>query len=105
MLILTTFDLDDYVSTRCAPGPAASCSRTRPPPSSSHAVRVVAAGEALLAPSVTRRLIDTSPQRAAGPARSRPLAGSPPGGEVLRLIGRGRSNREIAEDLVVAGRR
>ena len=52
---------------RCAPAPAASCSRTRHPPTCSTAIRVVAAGEALLAPSVTRRLI----ARVRPPARAR----------------------------------
>ena len=69
-----------------------------------HAVRVVAAGEALLAPTVTRRLIA---EFAARPATDRPrptaLNGlTPRETEVLRLIARGRSNQEITEELVVA---
>src|SRR4029079_3383890 len=69
-----------------------------------HAVRVVAAGEALLAPSVTRRLIA---EFAARPRTQRPRptalnALTPRETEVLRLIARGRSNQEIAVELVVA---
>ena len=58
VIVLTTFDADDQSCGRCAPGPAASCSRTPHRPRSSSAVRLVAAGEPMLSPAVTRRLID-----------------------------------------------
>jgi DNA-binding NarL/FixJ family response regulator len=70
-----------------------------------HAVRVVAAGEALLAPSVTRRLIADFAQRAPSPppALSAQLAAlTPRESEVLQLVARGLSNTEISQRLVIA---
>jgi len=105
VLILTTFDLDDYVYEALRAGASGFLLKDAPAADLVHAVRVVAAGEALLAPSVTRRLIA---EFAARPSRSpnpRPtaLAGlTPRETEVLRLIARGRSNQEIAAELVVA---
>ena len=104
VLILTTFDLDDYVYEALRAG--ASCFLLKDAPAADlvAAVRVVAAGEALLAPSVTRRLIAEFAGRPR-PANARPVALdalTPRETEVLRLIARGRSNTEIAADLVVA---
>jgi len=104
VLILTTFDLDDYVYEALRAGASGFLLKDAPAADLVHAVRVVAGGDALLAPSVTRRLIA---EFAARPDRSRPRPTSlsaltPRETEVLRLIARGRSNGEIADDLVVA---
>jgi DNA-binding NarL/FixJ family response regulator len=104
ILILTTFDLDDYVYEALRAGASGFLLKDAPAADLIQAVRIVAAGEALLAPSVTRRLIA---EFAARPATNRPrpveLNGlTPRETDVLRLIARGRSNQEIAADLVVA---
>jgi DNA-binding NarL/FixJ family response regulator len=104
VLILTTFDLDDYVYEALRAGASGFLLKDAPAAELVHAVRVVASGEALLAPSVTRRLIA---EFAARPHTDRPRptalnALTPREIDVLRLIARGRSNQEIASDLVVA---
>ncbi|GAA2865192.1 DNA-binding response regulator [Actinoplanes cyaneus] len=104
ILILTTFDLDDYVYEALRAGASGFLLKDAPAADLVQAVRVVAGGEALLAPSVTRRLIA---EFAARPQKDRPRpvalnALTPRETEVLRLIARGRSNQEIAADLVVA---
>ncbi len=104
VLILTTFDLDDYVYEALRAGASGFLLKDAPAADLVHAVRVVAGGEALLAPSVTRRLIA---EFAARPSRARPRptvlnALTPRETEVLRLIARGLSNGEIADNLVVA---
>jgi len=104
VLVLTTFDLDDYVYEALRAGASGFLLKDAPAADLVNAVRVVAGGEALLAPSVTRRLIAEFAARP-GPARPRPTALNaltPRETEVLRLIARGRSNQEIADDLVVA---
>ncbi|MEU8256425.1 response regulator transcription factor [Micromonospora inaquosa] len=93
VLILTTFDLDDYVYEALRAGASGFLLKDAPAADLVQAVRVVAAGDALLAPAVTRRLIA---EFAARPDRR------PRETEVLRLIARGRNNAEIAGDLVVA---
>jgi DNA-binding NarL/FixJ family response regulator len=103
VLILTTFDLDDYVYEALRAGASGFLLKDAPAADLVAAVRVVAAGDALLAPSVTRRLIAEFAARAR-PDRPRPVSLSeltPRETEVLRLIARGRSNAEIAAELYV----
>jgi DNA-binding NarL/FixJ family response regulator len=104
VLILTTFDLDDYVYEALRAGASGFLLKDAPAVDLLNAVRVVAAGDALLAPGVTRRLIA---EFAARPHADRPRptalnALTPRETEVLRLIARGRSNQEISAELVVA---
>jgi DNA-binding NarL/FixJ family response regulator len=102
VLILTTFDLDEYVYEALRAGASGFLLKDAGADELLHAVRVVAAGDALLSPSITRRLIEDYARRP--PARERPAALAeltPRELEVLRLIARGLSNGEIARHLVV----
>ncbi|MFV2087570.1 response regulator [Micromonospora sp. LOL_021] len=104
VLILTTFDLDDYVYEALRAGASGFLLKDAPAADLVNAVRVVAAGDGLLSPSVTRRLIAEFATRP-GQHRPRPVSLTSLTDretEVLRLIARGRSNGEIAADLVVA---
>jgi DNA-binding NarL/FixJ family response regulator len=103
VLILTTFDLDEYVFRSLRAGASGFLLKDRPPEELLEAVRIVAAGDGLLAPSVTRRLIAefaSRPETTAPPKELQELTDRER--EVLELMARGRSNAEIARDLFVA---
>lgn len=104
VLMLTTFDIDDYVYEALSMGASGFMLKDAPAEELVRAVRLVAAGEALLAPAVTRRLITEVVSRRA-PQRPEPAALTaltPREREVLELIARGQSNTEIAQSLFLA---
>ena len=103
VLILTTFDLDEYVYAALRAGASGFLLKDTPPTDLLAAIRVIAAGDALLAPAITRRLIAEFARR---PEPGRPPAATLEGvtdreREVLTLIARGLSNAEIAQALHV----
>jgi DNA-binding NarL/FixJ family response regulator len=104
VLMLTTFDLDEYVYEALRAGASGFLLKDATAAELIHAVRVVAAGDALLAPSVTRRLIaDFARQPRPHPPFPPALAAlTPRETEVLRLIAHGLSNTEISSTLVIA---
>jgi len=104
VLMLTTFDLDDYVYEALRAGASGFLLKDATAAELVHAVRVVAAGDALLAPSVTRRLIADFARRPPSSPRFPPAAGAltQRETEVLRLIAHGLSNSEISTALVIA---
>jgi DNA-binding NarL/FixJ family response regulator len=100
--MLTTFDLDEYVYDALRAGASGFLLKDVPAEQLAAGVRMVAAGDAQLAPSITRRLIE---EFAAAPAAAEPPRGldelTPRELEVFKLVAKGMSNAEIAEHLVV----
>jgi DNA-binding NarL/FixJ family response regulator len=104
VLILTTFDLDEYVYDALKAGASGFLLKDSPPDELIGAIHVVADGNALIAPSITRRLIAEFAKRPTPRAQADGvLAGVTPRElDVLRLVARGLNNAEIATELVVS---
>jgi DNA-binding NarL/FixJ family response regulator len=104
VIILTTFDLDDYVYDALRAGASGFLLKDTLPDDLLSAIRVVAAGEALLAPRITRRLIEEFARRPApGEAARKPIESlTEREVEVLELVAKGRSNAEIASELYMS---
>jgi DNA-binding NarL/FixJ family response regulator len=104
VLVLTTFGLDEYIVEALRAGASGFITKDVPAGELVHAVRVVAAGEALLTPAITRQLLDRVARRLPAPVSATPTTLeqlTDREREVLELLARGMSNAEIADSLVV----
>ena len=114
VIILTTFDLDEYVYAALRVGASGFLLKDAQPADLLSAIRAVASGDAVVAPSITRRLLDTYAHRLSAPGGDNPADRLPPAQreqleqltarerEVLLLVARSMSNAEIAERLVLS---
>jgi DNA-binding NarL/FixJ family response regulator len=103
VVVLTTFDEDAYVYGALRAGASGFLLKYAPAEELVNAIRVVASGEGMLAPSVTRRVIEQFARRAPDTAAAERVAAlSPREREVLRLVARGMTNGEIAQELIVS---
>ena len=105
VVMLTTFDMDEYVYEALRAGASGFLLKDTPPEQLVEGIRAVASGDALLAPAITRRVIEEFVSRPPGTARVMPPELeelTPREAEVLTLMARGQSNAEIADRLVVS---
>ena len=104
VVVLTTFDLDEYVYTALAAGASGFLLKDTPPERIVTAVRAVAAGDMLISPRITQRLVETYAEhhRAGAGARRRLSELTAREVEVFRLVGNGLTNAQIADRLVVS---
>jgi DNA-binding NarL/FixJ family response regulator len=103
VLVVTTFNLDEYVYEALRAGASGFLLKDTPPPELIAGVRTIAAGESLLAPAVTRQLIGRYADRVRPTESTAPLAAlTGREREVLTLIAAGMSNAEIAAELVIS---
>ncbi|GAA5133685.1 response regulator transcription factor [Pseudonocardia adelaidensis] len=104
IIVLTTFDLDEYVYTALGEGASGFLLKDTPPDRIISAVHTVAAGDILITPRITHRLVETYAQhhRTAAAANAQLTELTPRETEILRLVGNGLTNGQIAQRLVLS---